>query len=597
MHLLPKVFRSEGDVVDFDASKIFESIMKETGMSEEEAKNVTELVVRRIISSGIKFLSGPHIREIVCSILSENHYEKERKLYTRIGMPLMDYEEILEKLEEDIIKSVINPEKIHHWAANQLAEEYTLLRILTDEESKAHLFGDIYIHQLKYFDLRPYEHTWDPRIILKYGIPPTDLKSFSYKVKAPQNLREALNQLANWTGLIQNEFCGCQSFNHLTIFLAPFVGKLSDSEIRNELKSFIYEINHLSAISGKRYLKSSLDCFPTIVEPFLNETAIGINGKIDGKYSDFSPECLRLFESFIDIFTEGDFYSNPFRYPIHKIFCTNDWFSEFQDSYIRVVNEINTNQAPLLFNSSLFKLNNVTENKTLDGYLNHGILQKISINLPRIAYNNKDESQFLEDLNQKLQLCATILNKKYEIIKKRLSTNHLPLCNSLIEGNHLYQLNNQDLCIGFIGLNEAVKILTNSMMHETSDSFDLGINIVSQMANTCNEFSKIHKRKFALIEDTSQRAIERFIKLDKRHFPQISMNSYSNSTEFENDIKMDLFKKIENQGKFHSLITHGATEHVSLEELKQNYSTEQSVLEFLKQIWINTKIKSLKFFK
>ena len=96
MNLFPKVFRTEGDLAEFDSSKILESIIKETGMSESDANNITELVVRRIISSGIKFLSGPHIREIVCSILSEQHFENERKLYTRIGMPLMDYEKILE---------------------------------------------------------------------------------------------------------------------------------------------------------------------------------------------------------------------------------------------------------------------------------------------------------------------------------------------------------------------------------------------------------------------------------------------------------------------------------------------------------------------
>ena len=85
MDLLPKVFRTEGDVVEFNPSKILESIMKETSMKEKDAKHITELVVRRIISSGIKFLSGPHIREIVCSILSENHFEQERKIYTSIS--------------------------------------------------------------------------------------------------------------------------------------------------------------------------------------------------------------------------------------------------------------------------------------------------------------------------------------------------------------------------------------------------------------------------------------------------------------------------------------------------------------------------------
>lgn len=595
MHLLPKVFRSEGDVVEFDASKIFESIMKETGMPEEEAKNVTELVVRRIISSGIKFLSGPHIREIVCSILSENHYEKERKLYTRIGMPLMDYEEILEKVEKGTTKSVINPEKIHHWAADQLAEEYTLLRILTDEESRAHLFGDIYIHQLKYFDLRPYEHNWDSRMILRNGIPPTKLKGFSYKVKAPMNLREALNQIANWTGLIQNEFSGRQTFNYLTIFLAPFAHNLPESEVKNELKSFIYEINHLSTISGKQYLKSSLECYPTITNSFLDEPAIGPHGTIKGIYKDYTSECLKIFNCFTDIFIEGDFYSLPFKYPTHNVFCSIDWLDGFQDAYLRVINEVIINQTPYLFNPSLHQPNNSLEDMGLEAFHNHGILQKLSINLPRIAFLKKDETKFTEELRQKLAFCAKILIKKYDIIKKRLDTNHLPLCNSVLDGGTLFQLSNQDLCIGFIGLEEAVKILTNKMMLESSDSFELGLNIVSEMAKICTELSRKYEKNFTLIEDTSTKAIERFVKLDKRHFPQIGMDSYNNSSKFNENTEIDLIKALQLQARFHPLIAHGATERIRLDILKKYYPNNSDMINFLKQIWLKTKIKRLKF--
>ncbi|MFX1494982.1 MAG: hypothetical protein ACFFBZ_11920, partial [Promethearchaeota archaeon] len=64
-NLLPRVFRTEGDVVSFDPVKIEQSLMRETGLDKKFADKITELVVRRIISSGIKFLSGPHIREIV----------------------------------------------------------------------------------------------------------------------------------------------------------------------------------------------------------------------------------------------------------------------------------------------------------------------------------------------------------------------------------------------------------------------------------------------------------------------------------------------------------------------------------------------------
>ena len=131
--LLPQVFRTEGDVVSFDPVKIEQSLMNETGLDQKSADKITELVVRRIISSGIRFLSGPHIREIVCSILSEQHFEDERKLYTRIGMPLMDYEAILEYGVDENANQDMNPESIHHWAANRISDEYALLRILDSE--------------------------------------------------------------------------------------------------------------------------------------------------------------------------------------------------------------------------------------------------------------------------------------------------------------------------------------------------------------------------------------------------------------------------------------------------------------------------------
>ena len=242
MDLLPRVFRTEGNIAEFDSVKIFESILKETHMKETDAKHITELVVRRIISSGIKFLSGPHIREIVCSILSEQHFENERKLYTRIGMPLMDYEDILEKGPSDKPNERINPEKINHWSANQIAEEYAHLRLLDNEESKAHLYGDIHINGLCYFDLRPFSQIWDPRIILNNGFPPIN---GHFKQKPPKDLATALFHIFAWLGTVQSEFYGNQGLNLITIFLAPYISNLSEDEIKQGLRKLIYEINPL----------------------------------------------------------------------------------------------------------------------------------------------------------------------------------------------------------------------------------------------------------------------------------------------------------------------------------------------------------------
>jgi len=46
MDLLPKVFRTEGDLAEFNSSRIYDSIINETKLSEKDAKRITELVVR-----------------------------------------------------------------------------------------------------------------------------------------------------------------------------------------------------------------------------------------------------------------------------------------------------------------------------------------------------------------------------------------------------------------------------------------------------------------------------------------------------------------------------------------------------------------------
>ena len=262
--LFPRVFRTEGDVVPFDPLKIEENIIKETGLGRDAAHQITELTVRRIISSGIKFLSGPHIREIVCSILSEEHYEEERKIYTRIGMPLMDYEAILEEGVDENANQDMNPESIHHWAANRISDEYALLRILDSEEAQAHLYGDIHIHMLRYFDLRPFCQEWDPRMILEHGLPPVDSWAHCNKSGPAGSLRVAVTHLAKWLGIIQGEFSGGQGYDYITTFLSPFAKGLSDKEIEQSMQCLIYETNQIFAARGGQVPFTSISCTPTI---------------------------------------------------------------------------------------------------------------------------------------------------------------------------------------------------------------------------------------------------------------------------------------------------------------------------------------------
>ena len=597
MDLLPKVYVTEGDVVEFEPIKIFNSIVKETNMNEEDARNVTELVVRRIISSGMKFLSGPHIREIVCSILSENHYEQERKLYTRIGMPLMDYEEILEKGVSNGSENVLNPEKIHHWAANQLAEEYTLLRILTDEQSKAHLFGDLYIHQLKYFDLRPYNQYYDPRLILENGLPPIKNYNQTCQSHPPKDLKEAVDQLVSWLGMVQTEFSGNQGLEFLTIFLAPYCTGMKRETIKSIMKNFVYKINYLITASGKDMLNTSISCFPMILPEFLDIPAVGVNGKKVDSYANYMNECEILFDVMSEIFREGDACGSPFRSPEHLVFFNHEWLITHQEHFDHLISEAFSSHNPSFINIEQNKRIQAQIEDYKNQNMNFGVLQKISINLPRIAYNFNDDTKFQAKLDQLLNICFEILKKKYDIISQRLETKHLPLCSGKINEKRLFDLNNQHLCIGVIGLNEVVKIIANEELHESDSAFKLGQSILSRISMQCKERTKNEENNYSLIDSSSNRAIKRFIRLDLKHFPKLAFHDYQQSTHFSPNVNLNLERKIELQGILHEYILNEPKMEISINRNKESIQNKTDLKEILLYTSKNTHLNRLKFIK
>ena len=601
MHLLPKVFRTEGDMVAFDPIKIQESIIRETEMSEKDAKQVTELVVRRIISSGMKFLSGPHIREIVCSILSEQDFERERKLYTRIGMPLMDYEEILERGPKGYDKTkLINPEKIHHWAANQISKEYAHLRILTGEQSEAHLYGDLYIHNLKYFDLRPASQVWDPRLILKYGLPPVNDWSHCCKSGPAGLLRVAVNHLAKFLGVTQGEFCGSQGYNFINTFLAPYAHGLSEEDIEQSIQSLIYELNQLSAVIGRDIPNTQLSFSPRIPEWMESLPAIGAYGQQKGVYGDYQAECLKLFHAAVKIYTQGDYQAHPFVYPKHLIYWKKDWQDNVEGAYGTVCEEIKTARSGVLINLDCPWLSEkIRQEYEREDFVNFGTLQTVSLNLPRYSYQVTNEDAFFEQVYDFCKMAAEILVKKRELVEKQLNTSHLPLCGGIIEQNTLLNMQKQDLAISFIGLNEAVRNLTNSPLHESPESLEMGLTIVKEMQKFCEELSILYGNAITLHENPSQKVIRRFTRLDQQHFPdsllsltKTDQTSYTNSYHLQSSVSMNLLEKIKTQSRFHPIVRNGSTEVLSLEEI---YAENFTIESLISDAFNNSELSSLKF--
>ena len=616
--LFPRVFRTEGDVVPFDPLKIEENIIKETGLGRDAAHQITELTVRRIISSGIKFLSGPHIREIVCSILSEEHYEEERKIYTRIGMPLMDYEAILEEGVDENANQDMNPESIHHWAANRISDEYALLRILDSEEAQAHLYGDIHIHMLRYFDLRPFCQEWDPRMILEHGLPPVDSWAHCNKSGPAGSLRVAVTHLAKWLGIIQGEFSGGQGYDYITTFLSPFAKGLSDKEIEQSMQCLIYETNQIFAARGGQVPFTSISCTPTIPDGLLAISAIGPYGKVIGKYGDYKDECLKLFDALTKVYTQGDYNGKLFAFPKHEVKIKKEWLEQYKPSYLKVMEEAATMGTPYflnmcpdwmpdeihsqccrkflsgnqIINRCVFEPERRKKTNVWENYVTIGSLQSVSLNLPRYAYMAKNEDHYFDILDDKMELCARILKKKWDLMEKRLKSGHLPLCSGKINGEPIFKLKDQNLSIGYTGLNEAVKSLIAYELHEKDTAYNFGKKILEYMVAKCNSMSDRDKKSYSLWQQPAESTARRLALLDLKHFakqaiPQSNGTSayYTNSDHIRYDANISLSQRIQLQGDYHPIVSGGVITHIWLGEQKPDI---EGLWELTKNICLNT---------
>lgn len=118
-NLIPYVIDKTLEKKEFNPNMIYESLLRETDISENNAKKVMEEVARKLVvmSKSIKNITSPMIREITNVTLLQFGLEEERLRYTRIGFPFNDllllftghpayYSE--NKINEEIINHVRN---------------------------------------------------------------------------------------------------------------------------------------------------------------------------------------------------------------------------------------------------------------------------------------------------------------------------------------------------------------------------------------------------------------------------------------------------------------------------------------------------------
>jgi transcriptional regulator NrdR family protein len=113
---LPSVARSDGKTENFEPNRIIKSLLEETTIPEDDAREVTEEIVIQFLNSEHELVTAPFIREQICSILFKRN-PRWRFEYTRLGLPFRDFENLCsgffdsfkngEELNEKAVEQVI----------------------------------------------------------------------------------------------------------------------------------------------------------------------------------------------------------------------------------------------------------------------------------------------------------------------------------------------------------------------------------------------------------------------------------------------------------------------------------------------------------
>lgn len=353
---------------------------------------------------------------------------------------------------------------LNKYITAEVSKDYWLREVYPEYIAQAYVDGHIHIHDLGGLSL--YCCGFSLRDILLKGVKgPVNIP-----VSSPaKHFDSALNQIANLTTIFQNEILGAVAFNSFDTLLAPFIkaDKLTYDQVKQSMQNFIFSINSNSRMGAEpAFSNITFDLTPP--EDLLDEYCIVGGDLVSFTYRSCQQEIDMLNRAFFETMLEGDANGKLFAYPIptYNIHSRFDWNNpnnkllwEMAGKYgiPYFANFINSELDITDVRSMCCRLRlDLSELRKRNGGLfgagdSTGSIGVVTINLPRIAYENKgDITGFYNALDKYLIIAKDSLTIKRKWLEDNiLNSNAIP---AFME--YVGTLNNHFSTIGVVGMNE-----------------------------------------------------------------------------------------------------------------------------------------------
>ncbi len=602
--MFSKIRKRNGNIVAFDKQKIVRAIQKAGEATDEFELDAAEVLSARVVNLAAQIIDDAipeveRIQDIVEEVLLASPYKKSAKAYiiyrdqhARIrdmfntgGVQLID--QYLEKLDWQVNENsnmAYSLQGLNNYIASEISKTYWLNKIYPPEIRRAHLEGDIHIHDLG--QLSVYCVGWDLMDLLKTGFCGAEGKVESAPAK---HFRSALGQIVNFFYTLQGEAAGAQAFSNFDTLLAPFIryDGLDYNEVKQALQEFIFNINVPTRVGFQTpFTNITLDLLPPEI---YKDTPVIIGGEEQKEtYSEFELEMDLINKAFLEVMIEGDAKGRVFTFPIPTYNITKDFdWSDPKLSYLWEAtakygipyfsNFVNSDLDPNDARSMCCRLRLDTRKLEARGGGLFGAnpltgsIGVVTLNLPRIGYRAKSEEEFFTLLEEKLQIAKNSLEIKRKILERYTLNGLYPYTRFYLKNIYerfLQYWKNHFSTIGIIGMNEAsLNFLGKNL--GTGDGRSFALKVMDYLRERLVEFQEETESNYNLEATPAEGTSYRLAILDKKFHPDIiSANCgsdtpfYTNSSQLPVNYSDDIFEVLDLQDELQTKYTGGTVLHI-----------------------------------
>lgn len=598
-----RVRTSRDTIESFDKTKIEKTLIEEAGASPELADQIATEVWKEVKKFDVEYLTAPMLREMVNTKLVEHGLETYRRRYTRLGIPVYNITNLIENGSRDNANMIHNPETVHKYVADEALKQYALLHILPNELADAHMGGDIHVHDLEFFAGRPLnclQH--DLRFFIKHGLKVDGTGDHTSVAGPPNHIETLMNHSGEIMLAAQQNMSGGQSMSLWNVFVAPFARGLPYEKVKQAVQMFIYNLNMAYAARGSQVPFTSINLEFGVPDFLKDVEAYGPKGQLAGVYGDFEEETRMLQRAFTETLLAGDSDGKPHLFP-NTIYALRE--ETLKDEYaedIALVHELSAKYGSAYFVNMLpdyrgnmanymgcrTSLNDNWTGEWDKDCFRTGNLAYVTLNLPRIGYQSKNEDDIFEYLDNYLRLAEQVLLLRREQSMNCLNDyNLLPFLTQETDGERYYRVENSTLSFGFVGLNEML-LSHCGVGIDDANARNLGLRILEFMNQRASELIKETGYRWSVLQTPAESTAYRFATLDREKFPDKAITQgdknaayYTNSSHVPVNSDVNLPEKIRIEEKFHPLTLGGHIFHAFMGE---SHSDPESLMSLTDKI-------------